>query len=57
MKTETKFMKIYCGECRLGFEMYPDRAWYNFSDESYAHKIGFCSPECCKVYAVRKGWS
>lgn len=55
--TKTGFMKIVCGECQEKFPMYPNRLWYNFTDEKFAHPIGFCSPECLEVYAARRKWA
>jgi hypothetical protein len=51
--TKTGFMTIYCSECREGFPMYPDRRWFNFSDDRYRDPIGFCSAECLDVFATR----
>jgi hypothetical protein len=57
MPTKTGFMKIICTECREAFPMFPDRAWYNFVDSSYRDGVGFCSPKCLEVYAVKRKWS
>ena len=54
---KTGFMKIYCSGCHEAFPMYPDRLWYNFEDEKYRDPIGFCSPECLEVFAVRRKYS
>jgi hypothetical protein len=57
MTTKTEFMQIVCTECREAFPMFPDRAWYNFVDSTYQDAIGFCSPQCLEVYAVKRKWS
>jgi hypothetical protein len=54
---KTGIMKIVCTECREAFPMYPDRAWYNFVDPSYQDAIGFCSPQCLEIYAVKRKWN
>jgi hypothetical protein len=56
MTTKTGFMRIYCTECREGFPMFPSRAWFNFVDPRYQDAIGFCSPQCLEVYAVKRKW-
>jgi len=54
---KTGVMKIVCTECREAFPMYPDRAWYNFVDPTYQDAIGFCSPQCLEIYAVKRKWN
>ena len=57
MTTKTGVMKIVCTECRESFPMFPDRPWYNFVEPSYQDVIGFCSPKCLEVYAVKRKWA
>jgi len=50
----TKQMTWICSWCRSKNEMNVHTLIYNFTDESYADPIGYCSVECVEHAKVAK---